>query len=134
MTLVIDASVAVKWVLPEADSERAAAIRAEDDNLIAPSFVCAEIGSAIWRAMLRSDVTGAEARQQLRVAMAHYRHIVPLEALADQAIALAVRLRHPIYDCFYLALAERDRCTLVTADKRLIAAARTLKNVDLRAL
>jgi predicted nucleic acid-binding protein len=48
-------------------------------------------------------------------------------------MALAIRLKHPIYDCFYLALAERERCALVTADARLIAA-KGLKNVEVRAL
>jgi predicted nucleic acid-binding protein len=49
-------------------------------------------------------------------------------------MALAIRLKHPIYDCFYLALAERKRCALVTADARLIAAAKGIRNVEVRAL
>lgn len=133
MTLVVDASVAVKWVLPEAGSDRAAAIRATDD-LIGPSLICAEIGGAIWRAVLRGDVPAAGARHQLRVAVDHYRQIVPLEALAEQAVALAIHLRHPIYDCFYLALAERERCALITTDERLAAAAKTVKGIEVRLL
>ncbi len=134
MTIVVDASVAVKWVLPEDRSEQAAAIRGEDDDLIAPSLVCAEIGSAIWRAAVRGDVPAAEARKHLQVAIAHYSRIIPLEELADRAIELAIRLRHPIYDCLYLALAERERCTLITADARLVAAAKHTKGVQLRPL
>jgi predicted nucleic acid-binding protein len=134
MTAVVDASVAVKWVLPEAGSERAAAIRTADDDLIAPSLAYAEIGSAIWRAVLRGDVRAAEAGQTLRVALDHYRRIVPLEELAEPAIDAAMRLRHPIYDCFYLALAERERCPLITADSRLFSAAKAVKGVELRLL
>jgi predicted nucleic acid-binding protein len=134
MTLVVDASVAVKWVLPEAGSDRAAAITAADTDLIAPSLACAEIGSAIWRAVLRGDVDAAEARGELRLAMAHYQRIVPLEEIADRAIELATRLRHPIYDCFYLALAERERCPMITADRRLVAAAKAMKGFELRPL
>jgi predicted nucleic acid-binding protein len=134
MTVVVDASVAVKWVLPEAGSDRAAAIRTADDDLVAPSLACAEIGSAIWRAVLRGDVSAAEARRDLRVAVDHYRRIVPLEELAERAIDLAMRLRHPIYDCFYLALAEREGCPLITADSRLVAAAKAMKGVELRLL
>lgn len=133
MALVIDASVAVKWVLPEAGSERAVAIRTDDD-LIAPSLVCAEIGSAIWRAVIRGDVPAKEASAALRAAMAPYQRVIPLEELADRAIDLAIRLRHPIYDCLYLALAERERCALVTADGRLVAAAKALRSVEVRAL
>ena len=134
MTLVVDASVAVKWVLPEAGSDRAAAIRAADDDLIAPSLVYAEIGNAIWRAVVRGEVPAAEARRDLKVAVGHYRRIIPLAELADRALELAMRLRHPIYDCFYLALAERERCALITADRRLIAAAKALKGIKLRPL
>jgi predicted nucleic acid-binding protein len=38
----------------------------------------------------------------------------------DRALAIAIELRHPVYDCFYLALAERNTSPLVTADERLI--------------
>ena len=134
MTLVVDASVAVKWVLPEADSDRAIGIRAADEQLIAPSLTCAEIGSAIWRAVLRGDLPGSEAREYLKVAVAHYQRIIPLVELTDAAIALAIRLKRPIYDCFYLALAERERCALVTADARLISAAKGIKGLEIRAL
>jgi predicted nucleic acid-binding protein len=41
------------------------------------------------------------------------------------------RRRHPIYDCFYVALAEREHCPLITADKGLIAAAKAIKGVEL---
>jgi predicted nucleic acid-binding protein len=131
MTLVVDANVAVKWVLPESDSERAVAIRTTDKELIAPALAWAEIGSAIWRTALRGDLSAAEAREYLKVAMAHYQRIIPLDELADEAVALAIRLRHPIYDCFYLALAERERCALITADARLLAAAKALKRVEI---
>ena len=133
MSFVVDASVAVKWVLPEADSERAVAVRIMDDDLIAPSVVCAEIGSAIW-ARLRLDVSAGEARENLNIAMAHYRRIIPLEELADLAIGLAIRLRHPVYDCFYVALAERERCALITADARLVAAVKGIKSIESRTL
>jgi len=134
MTIVVDASVGVKWVLPETGSEGAAAIRTADDDLIAPSLAYAEIGNAIWRAVVRGDVPAAEARRDLKVAVSHYRRIIPLAELADRALELATRLRHPIYDCFYLALAERERCPLITADGRLIAAAKAMKGVKLRLL
>jgi predicted nucleic acid-binding protein len=134
MTVVVDASVAVKWVLPETGSDRAAAIRTADDDLLAPSLVHAEIGSAIWRAVLRGDVPAAEARRDLKVAVGHYRRIISLAELVDRALELATRLRHPIYDCFYLALAERERCALITADRRLIAAAKAMKGIELRPL
>jgi predicted nucleic acid-binding protein len=132
MTLVVDASVAIKWVLPETGSERAVAIRAQNDDLIAPSLVYAEIGNAIWRAVLRGDVSAQDAHTDLAIAIAHYRRLVALDELADMALALAVRLRHPVYDCLYLALAQRERCALITADRRLLNAA--VAGIEMRAL
>ena len=66
--LVVDASVAVKWVLDEPATEHAVALRASDRDLIAPSLVHAEIGSALWRAVLRGDVTPSVASNALKVA------------------------------------------------------------------
>jgi len=60
--------------------------------------------------------------------------LVPVEDLRNRALELAIELDHPIYDCFYLALAERERCPLVTADKRLVAATKKFKGVEVRAL
>jgi len=127
VSLVIDASVAVKWVLPEADSAQAAALRTTDDDLIAPSLAWAEVGSAISKAARRGDVTAGDARESLQIAMAHYHRLLPLDEFAERAIELAIGLGHPIYDCFYLALAERENAPLVTADDAMIAAARKAK-------
>jgi predicted nucleic acid-binding protein len=127
VTCVIDASVAVKWVLPEPDSAAAVAIRITDEDLVAPSIAWAEIGNAIWKAVRRRDLAARDAAETLRVAMAHYAYLVPLDECAERAIELAVNLPHPIYDCFYLALAERDNVPLVTADEAMFAAARKAK-------
>lgn len=133
MTLIIDASVATKWVLPEADSNKAVALRASDNDIIAPSLVTAEIGNAIWKSAMWGDMDGAHALRALKAAVAHYHRLLPIEELMPSALAFATNLRHPIYDCFYLALAEREAATLVTADARLLAAAKKTK-VNVRAL
>jgi len=134
MTLVVDASVAVKWVLDEPATDRAVLLRAGDAELIAPSLVRAEIAGALWRAALRGDITAPDAARALHVAVSHYSRIIALAELADTALELAIELRHPIYDCFYLALARRERCALVTADRRLPIAARSVTGVEVQAL
>lgn len=133
MTLVIDASVAAQWVLSQEGSERAARLRTEE-TLIAPSLIAAEIGSAIWKAVRRGDVTRANALTALEAALLPFDKLVVAEDLHLRALELAIELDHPIYDCFYLALAERERCALVTADKRLLAAAKRVKGIEVRAL
>jgi predicted nucleic acid-binding protein len=38
------------------------------------------------------------------------------------ALRIAISLQHPVYDCFYLALAQAEDCPLVTADQRFLRA------------
>lgn len=134
MTLVVDASVALKWVIPEAGSESAEALRARDADLIAPTLVMAEIGNALWKKTMRKQIGRGEAVSALRLVLSHFIEFIPLDGLRDIALDLALQLRHPIYDCFYLALARRERCTLVTADKKLLKIAEALEGVEVRAL
>ena len=47
--------------------------------------------------------------------------LVSATALAPRAVAIAVQLDHSVYDCLYLALAEAEQATLVTADIQLLA-------------
>jgi predicted nucleic acid-binding protein len=134
VTLVIDASVAVKWVLPETDADKALVLRTHDPDLIAPALVVAEIGSALWKAAARGDVSKEAALAALRLAVAHYARLEPLDALAAAAVELAIDLRHPIYDCFYIALAQREGATLVSADAKLLVAAKRVRGVEARRL
>jgi predicted nucleic acid-binding protein len=134
MTLVVDASVAVKWVAYEPNSPAAVAVREADNHLIAPSLVIAEIGNALWKKALRREMTRNEAVAAFRLAVSHFAEFAPLDDFREKALELAIELRHPIYDCFYIALAERECCALITADARLIAAAKAVKGVELRPL
>ena len=134
MTLVVDASVAAKWVLPEPGSEEATALRTRDLNLIAPSLIVAEISNAVCKSALRGDLDKHDALNALQTAIAHFARLVPIEQIAPEAMKLALDLKHPIYDCFYLALAERERVPLVSADKKLLAAAKRAKGIEVRAL
>ena len=134
MTLVVDASVAAKWVLPEPGSAEAAALRAEDADLIAPSLVLAEIGNALWKSAMRGELPEEDLSHVLGIVAGHYARLVAIEEIAPQALNLAMTLEHPIYDCFYIALAERERAVLVSADSRLVAAAQRVRGVKVRAL
>src|ERR1700733_12915835 len=127
MTLIVDASVAVKWVLPEAASQAAAALREADPDLTAPSLVVAEVGNAVWRAARSGTIQRSEATEGIEAALLWFQSLIPLEELRIRALTLAIELKHPIYDCFYLALAEREDCPVVTADEAMIAAARKAK-------
>jgi predicted nucleic acid-binding protein len=129
MTLVVDASVAVKWVVREERSEAAHQLIGRD-ALVAPALLLAEVGNALWRNVVAGVLPVAQAKagiDELRFALDE---VYPLEPLAARALELAVDLGHPVYDCFYVALAEALGAPLITADRRLI----TKLNGDLRRL
>ena len=133
MTVVVDASVAVLWTLTQRKSEQAAALQGEDE-LIAPSLIVAEVGNAIWKTVRRGDLPAREGGTAIEIALGPISALIPMEELRTRALALAIELDHPIYDCFYLALAERERVPFVTADERLMKKVKRLKGIEIRGL
>lgn len=131
--LVVDASVAVLWTLEQRGSDRAAALHGEN-GLIAPSLIVAEIGNAVWKAVRRGDLPREHAATAAEIALGPLHELKPAEELRARALELAIELNHPIYDCFYLALAEREGAPLISVDTRLIAAAKRVKGIKVRAL
>ncbi len=125
--MIVDASVAAKWVLPEPNSDRADLLRQQANELVAPTLVVAEIGNAIWKRAMRNEISAEDGAAALRAAVNLFSTLVDMAELAEEALKLAASLRHPIYDCFYIALAQRERAELVTADERMATAARKAK-------
>ena len=116
---VVDASVAVKWFVNEAFSEVSARLLDDDVTLIAPELLFAEVANALWALCRRGDIGPgdfAEATDTLKGAPI----AVPssMRQLAAAAGRLAIDLDHPVYDCFYLALALQEQYPVVTADAR----------------
>lgn len=132
MSLIVDASIAVKWVAEESGSERARALYISDDCW-APSLILAEVGNALWKKRRMKLVSPEQAAAALGALPSRIR-LFDMAELAPRALALAIEFDHPIYDCFYLALAEREHAPLVSADKALIAKARTVKSIEILAL
>ena len=120
MRLVIDASVALKWVIPEADSDAATALF--DEELIAPSLWLAESASALWRHVRLQQMTPDQALGRLAELARAPVASLPIAAHIAAALQLAIELRHPIYDCLYLAVALSHDTLVVTADRRFAAA------------
>ena len=125
--LVIDASVGIKWLLPESGSDRARAILGAADggrfDLLAPDLYLIEAASALWRHhALRGELDAAEVRTALDGLQATSPELAPSAGLVSDAFELAAAWRHPVYDCMYVALGIRLGCPVVTADTRLISA------------
>ena len=119
--IVIDASVAVKWVLSEVGSDAADALL--DQDLMAPVLWLAEAANVLWRKARIGDISAEQANARLFELMNAPVASVAMEPYLDQALKFAVDIGHPIYDCIYLALALRHQTHVVTADQRFAAAA-----------
>jgi predicted nucleic acid-binding protein len=117
-SLVIDASVATKWVLNEPDSPAARRL-VRQAQLLAPDLLWAEIGSLLWRRHRQGELAVAEAREMMLDLRALPIESHGLYALLPLALEIGMAINHSIYDCIYLALADREDCRFVTADRRL---------------
>lgn len=121
MILVVDASVAVKWVIDEPDSDLARRVAASGEALIAPELVLAEAGNVLWRLVKTGRIGADQAAAAELELRSTFDRLVPIAELSAAALAIAVKLGHPIYDCYYLALAQHVSADVVTNDARLLS-------------
>lgn len=135
MTLVVDANVAVKWFVKQPDSVKARVIADSDDALLAPDFIIAEVGSALWRHVKVKEISLDDAIEAVADLLPHLlTEIVSSTPLSAAALRMAAALDHSVYDCLYAALALERRATFVTDDRRFaekLRASRRLSNVKL---
>lgn len=114
---VVDASVAIKWVVSEVHSDIAMSLRRH--QLAAPALLGPECANILWKKVrlghLSDEVASIAAAglERMEVALHSTRPLI------RQATALSVALGHPAYDCFYLCLAQALGCQFITADERL---------------
>lgn len=115
---LLDASVAVKMVISEPGTP--AALKLLRQPLVAPDLLLPECANILWKAVRRGDLDPPQAELACATLLALPFEIVASRALLPGALARAVALGHPAYDCLYLELAARRALPLVTADKRLL--------------
>lgn len=115
--MIIDASVAVKWLIEEPDSGTALALLGTDD-LVAPSLIHAEVGNAIYKKRKLGEFAHEEDLSTLPAQLASIIRTVDEVPMMSRALELALALDHTIYDCVYLAVAEAMNDDLITADIR----------------
>lgn len=130
-TLVIDASIAIKWVVEEDGTELALALR-QQARLVAPDLLVPECANILWKKVQRKELSRDEAILAARLLQSAEIELVPARALMEAATRLAIDLDHPAYDCLYLALAIENDCRFVTADERMVNKIRQNKRRLLR--
>ncbi len=124
MRLVVDASVAVKWVVAEENSDIARRLLGEGHELFAPRLMAAEAVNALWSKTRRQQITEAEAREGAESLASAGIEWHGDENLAAGALRIAMELDRPVYDCVYLVLARRMGIQLATADDKFANAIR----------
>ncbi|MGQ0594619.1 MAG: type II toxin-antitoxin system VapC family toxin [Gammaproteobacteria bacterium] len=116
---VVDASVAVKWFLPEVQSAEAVRLLRDDYLLFAPDLIFAEFGNVLWKKWRRKEIEADVARRILEDFRRFPLEVHSSETLLAAAWTIAEELHRTMYDSLYLALAESKGYRLVTADHKL---------------
>jgi predicted nucleic acid-binding protein len=117
--LVIDASVAAKWIKPEVHSAYAEQVLQGPYTLLAPDLLWSEVGNILWKSVQRQEITTIEAREGLRTLLRYPLTVVPGQSLITTALEIALQYQQTVYDALYVALATTRDCQLVTADSLL---------------
>ena len=118
--MVVDASVACKWFVEEAGAAEADRLLSSGRNLVAPDLVIPEVCNTLWRKSEAGEMGHAQAAAAVDELPHFFDDLVPASGLAARAFAIATALHQPVYDCFYVALAEKLGSQVVTADVELI--------------
>lgn len=106
MALVVDASVALKWVLQEADSHLAKALVLSDQVLLMPDFWLNEACNVLWLQVRRRLLTADEAREGLGLLRAQVEPTPTADlGLQEVALDIGIAVNHSTYDTMYLAFA-----------------------------
>lgn len=117
--MIFDASVAVKWTVLEAGSGTALDLLRSARRPAAPTFLLVESANVLWKKVARGELQEAQAMRGFEGIRKALPELIPDRELLPHALAIAVELSHPVYDCLYLFCGERLALDVVTADRKL---------------
>lgn len=120
-SVVLDASAALRAVLSPADHLSVLAAIESASDVMAPQLFAAEMANALWKYERAGRLDGREIRRRHAETLALVSLWIPDTSLFPEALSLATRLGHPVYDCLYLIAARRFDARLLTSDRRLEA-------------
>ena len=121
--LVLDCSVAAKWILPEPGRSSALRVLQQYESgeisLIAPDLLLAEFASLVAKRNRRKEISAEQAIKAFQLMKQCAPRLLDMRPRLASALNLALRHGMSLWDCVYLALAIEHDCPLLTADRRL---------------
>lgn len=120
-SVVLDASAALRAVLSPAEHLSLLAEIESASDVMAPQLFAAETANALWKYQRAGRLDGKTIRHRHAEALALVSRWILDTSLFPEALSLAARLGHPVYDCLYLVAARRFDARLLTSDHRLEA-------------
>ena len=125
-SVVVDASVAVKWCLPSSKEELVpeaeellASSRRDEIRFLVPDLFWVELANALWKAVRRGEISSDNAAAAISFVRDLGITTAPSLEIVPQALNLAVRYGRTVYDSLYVALAVQSKSEMITADERL---------------
>jgi predicted nucleic acid-binding protein len=119
--LVVDACVALKWFVRESDADRAQLLLQTHRVLYAPDSVVLEVANGIWKNVRLGRLPAEMAIDAIERLPRFFSDLVPFETIRSDALALALRIDHPVYDCAFVTTAVQLDARLITMDEKLVA-------------
>ena len=122
---VVDASVAIKWFLPQLYADAARRLLGSNHSLLVPDLLFPEMGNILWKEVRFGLGTAEEARVTMIALSALPLQVYASKQLMPLAMDIALQTQRTVYDSLYLAIAVTEACQMVTADKKFYNALTT---------
>ena len=124
MNLVIDASVLIKFYVPEILSDRAERLLAKvgnkDIDLLAPDLIYPEAGNTLWMKQRLKELTRSEVEEITDAILSLPLGIEASKSMLPLAVDIATAYGITVYDVLYISLTKVYETTLITADRKLV--------------
>lgn len=118
---VVDASAMLRLITGHPEALEIERRVAQSSLVLAPALMLTEVANVLWKLQRAAALpVAADPQGLLRTAAELVDHLEPDRQLQAEALALAIRLNHPVYDCLYLASARREAASLLSCDQRLL--------------
>lgn len=122
--IVVDASVAVKWFVPEVGEKAAQRLLNGGQAMVAPALIRMEVTGGIMRHYREKRITESSARSACEdwkaMLAGGFIELIDDAELFDPALELAFKCNHKIAECLYIAAGKMMDYEIITADKPML--------------